>query len=227
MSRGMSQDLSELGSFSHGSTYTTLSSASHPHFSENYFSIDDILSSEQRIPCQFELPVYRLGFLDPSANKEHLDTGTKLELPFWLAKVLCTRKKHIVTVELPKAYRETQRDILSADARIVDLYKLGPFYYSLGVKLLCFEHLERSDLSKSLLETFLNRFRLIMDSSQNAFLSDTTPLMSKLDETERQLFHVGQKAQGDFEKWERGLCLKINTSNIVHNNRKRKRLASD
>ena len=221
-----SQSLSG-GSLTHRSTYTTPSSASRLPPTEDYFSIDDILSSEQRIPCQFELPVYRLGFLDPSSNKEHLELGTKLELPFWLAKVLCTRKKHILTVELPKSYRESQRDILSADARVVDLYKLGPFYYSLGVKLLCFDHLERGDLSKSLLETFLNRFRHIMDTSQNAFQSDTNPMTSKLDETERKLFFVGQKAKGDFEKWERGLCHKINTSNVVQNSRKRKREASE
>ena len=202
----------------HSSSYTSSSSSS-----EDYFSIDDILSSDQRVPCQFDLPVYRLGFLDPSAHSEHLETGTKLELPFWLAKALCTRKKQIVSVELPKAYRESQRDILSADARVVDLYKLCPFYYSLGVKLLCFDHLERGDLSKSLLETFLNRFRHIMDTSQNAYQTDTTTLTSKLDETERKLFHVGQRAMTDFDTWERGCSHKIQTSTIVKNTRKRKR----
>ncbi|XP_064394504.1 DNA replication complex GINS protein PSF3-like [Halichondria panicea] len=205
-----------------GSSHTGSYTSSLPP-NEDYFSIDDILSSDQRVPCQFELPIYRLGFLDPSTSNEHLESGTKLELPFWLAKVLCTRKKLIVSVELPKAFREGQRDILSADAKVVDLYKLGPFYYSLGVKLLCFDHLERGDLSKSLLEAFLNRFRLIMDTSQHAYQSSTTALTAKLDETERKLFVVGQKAMADFENWERGLSHKIHTSSIVRNSRKRKR----
>lgn len=205
---------------SHSGTYT--SSISTPP-NDDYFSIDDILASDQRVPCQFELPVYRLGFLDPSTNQEHLEVGTKLELPFWLAKALCSRKKQIVSVELPKAYREAQRDILSADAKVVDLYRLGPFYYSLGVKLLSFNHLERRDLSKSLLEVFLNRFRFIMDTSQHAFQTSTTALTTKLDEKERKLFSVGQKAMSDFENWERGLSHKIHTSNIVKNSRKRKR----
>ncbi len=204
---------------SHSGSYT--SSGTPPN--NNYFSIDDILASDQRVPCQFELPVYRLGFLDPSTNQEHLEVGTKLELPFWLAKVLCSRKKLIVSVELPKAYREAQRDILSADAKVVDLYRLGPFYYSLGVKLLYFNHLERRDLSKSLLEAFLNRFRLIMDTSQHAFQTSSTALTTKLDETERKLFLVGQRAMAGFENWERGLSHKIHTSNIVKNSRKRKR----
>lgn len=165
--------------------------------------------------------------MDPSNNSEHLNTGTKLELSFWLAKSLCSRKRQIVDVELPKAYREGQRDILSADAKVVDLYKLGPFYYSFGVKLLCFDLLERVDLSKSLLETFLNRFRLIMDTSQHAYQSSTTALTTKLDETERKLFTVGQKAMADFENWERGLSHKIHSSSIIRNNRKRKRDESE
>ena len=202
------------------------SSSRHPHH-EDFFSIDDILACHQRVPCQFELPVYRLGFLNPNSSDEHLQVGTKMEIPLWLARMLCSRRRQIVSVGLPKAYREAQRDILSADANIVDLYKLGPYYYSMGVKLLRFEHLERADLSKSLLETFLNRFRWIMDSSQNAFQSDTSSLMSKLDEKERELFRTGQRAVQDMERWERGESHKITSSSVVQNRRKRKREPSE
>ena len=163
-------------------SYSVTSSGSAPTHvpslppTEDYFSVDDILASQLKLPCCLELPVYRLGFLNPNSSEEHLETGTKLELPYWLARVLCSRRRQIVSVELPKPYREAQRHILRADANVVDLYKLGPYYYSLGVKLLYFEHPERMKLSKSLLEVFLNRFRKIMDFSQNAFQQDTTPL---------------------------------------------------
>ena len=163
-------------------SYSVTSSASAPTHAplppstEDYFSVDDILASQLKVPCCLELPVYRLGFLNPNSSEEHLETGTKLELPYWLARVLCSRRRQIVSVELPKQYREAQRHILRADANVVDLYKLGPYYYSLGAKLLYFEHPERVQLSKSLLEVFLNRFRKIMDFSQNAFRQDTTPL---------------------------------------------------
>ena len=213
-------------SYSATTTAATSTAPSRPP-SEDYFNIDDILACHQRVPCQFELPVYRLGFLNPNSNDEHLQVGTKMEIPLWLARALCSRRRQIVSVGLPKAYREAQRDILSADANVVDLYKLGPYYYSMGVKLLCFEHLESADLSKSLLETFLNRFRWIMDSSQNAFQSDTTPLMSKLDEKERELFRSGQRAVQDMEKWERGESHKITSSSVVQNRRKRRREPSE
>ena len=223
----MSQSFSAAASSLNYSTpATTTPSPSQPP-QEDFFSIEDILSCQQRLPCQFELPVYRLGFLNPNSSDEHLQVGTKLELPLWLARVLCSRRRQIVSVGLPRAYREQQRDILSADANVVDLYKLGPYYYAMGVKLLCFEHLERADLSKSLLETFLNRFRWIMDSSQNAFQSDTTPMMSKLDESERELFRTGQRAVQDMERWEKGESHRIVSSSVVQNRRKRKREPSE
>ena len=218
-------------SFRHSSSHSMTTAGTTPsrrsQSLEDFFSIDDILTCHQRVPCQFELPVYRLGFLNPNSNDEHLQVGTKLEIPLWLARMLCSRRRQIVSVGLPKAYREAQRDILSADANVVDLYKLGPYYYSMGVKLLRFEHLERADLSKSLLETFLNRFRWIMDSSQNAFQSDTTSLMSKLDEKERELFRTGQRAVQDMERWERGESHKIMSSSVVQNRRKRRREPSE
>ena len=158
------------------------------------------------------MPVYRLGFLNTSSNEEHLQPELKMEIPFWLAKVLGSRKRKILVARLPKCYKELQRDILSADASVVDLYKLQPYFYSLGLKLMCFEQLERQDLSKSLLETFLNRFRMIMDHSQNASQRDTYSLTCKLDETERDLFKLGQRCSTQLQHWEKGSSHKLNAS---------------
>lgn len=197
-------------------------SVTHPA-SEDFFSLGDILASQQKVPCQFEQPVYRLGYLNPHSTDEHIQVGTKMELPIWLAHVLGSNRRNIVKVELPKQYREQQRDILSADANVVDLYKRGPYFYSMGVKLLFFDHLERGDLARSLLETFLNRFRQIMDTSHHASSCETSSLTMKLDETERWLFWVGQKSVAAFERWERGRSHQIQASIVVSNTRKRRR----
>lgn len=192
---------------------------------DNYFNVDDILASQQRVPVHFEMTVYRLGFLNHSSNEEHLQPGLKMEVPFWLAKVLGSRKRQIVDVDLPKCYKEQQRNILSADANVVDLYKLQPYYYSMGLKLMCFEQLERQDLSRNLLETFLNRFRRIMDHSQNAFQTDTRSLICKLDETERWLFKLGQRCMAQLLQWERGTSHRLSSS-LATRTRKRTRRPS-
>ena len=190
---------------------------------ENFFDLGDILASQQKVPCQFEQPVYRLGYLNPHSTDEHIGAGTKMELPLWLARALGGRRRNIVKVELPKQYREQQRNILGADANVVDLYRQGPYFYSMGLKMLFFDHLERSEVARSLIETFLNRFRRIMDTSRHAFSSDITPLTTRLDETERALFRTGQRSVVAMEKWERGRSHKMEASEAVKNRRKRKR----
>ena len=190
---------------------------------EDFFDLDDILASQQKVPCQFEQPVYRLGFLSPQASGEHILTGSKMELPLWLARVLGSRRRGIVKVDLPKQYRETQRDIMSADASVVDLYKQGPYFYAMGVKMLCFDHLERGDLARSLLEAFLNRFRPIMDTSHHTLDIATTPLVERLDKAERELFRTGVRAVAAFSRWERGKSHRMEASSVVQNRRKRRR----
>ena len=45
------------------SSASTGKSGDSQNYQENYFDIDDILATQQRIPCQFEQQVYNLGRL--------------------------------------------------------------------------------------------------------------------------------------------------------------------
>lgn len=122
---------------------------------DNYFNLEDILASQEKVPVKTELPMFRLGFLNSTSDSEHILPGTKMELPFWLATGLCSRKRKIVSVEMPKFYRTGYREIFTADANVVDLHKMGPYFYSFGTKLLCFEMNESDDIAKSLLQVKL------------------------------------------------------------------------
>ena len=92
------------------------------------------------------------GYIDPGLDSPHVPKGSKMELPYWLAKALCTRRKHCVTVEVPKQYKEGYREVFNADANVVDLHKLGPYFYGFGSHLLQFEHPDAPDIAKSLLK---------------------------------------------------------------------------
>ncbi len=202
-------------------SYTSISLPS----TEDYLDIDDILASEQKVPVEFVTTVHRLGFLNSSSTEENLNEGLKMELPFWLAKKLATRTSNrlpIVSIDLPSCYNRRHRDILSADANVVDLHGKQPYYYSLGLKLVQCNHLESMDLTQSLLETFLNRFRKIMDHSQNSFQTDTHSMTSRLDETEKGLFKVSQDSANKMEKWGKSGRHKLNSLQA----RKRKRRPS-
>ncbi|XP_070809145.1 DNA replication complex GINS protein PSF3 isoform X2 [Pituophis catenifer annectens] len=75
---------------------------------------------------------------------------------------------------------------------------------------------------KALPETFIGRFRHIMDSSQNTFNEDTSALVARLDELERALFQTGQKRLQDFQCWEMGQASQITVSSLIQNYKKRK-----
>ncbi|XP_070574848.1 DNA replication complex GINS protein PSF3-like [Ptychodera flava] len=207
---------------SYGNAYTR-----YGNNADNYFNIDDILATQEKIPCKVEQSILRLGFLDSSSDTRDIQPGTKLDLPFWLASSLCTRRRRIVSVDMPKCYKDGSREILKADANVVDLHKTGPYYYAFGTKLLHFDNPEVRDIAESLLQTFISRFRKIMDSAQNAYNEDTTHLTSKLDESERSVFKAGQQGLNDFQRWQKGQTMKITTSEMVANYRKRKRAAME
>ncbi|KAG8190256.1 hypothetical protein JTE90_001340 [Oedothorax gibbosus] len=188
---------------------------------EQYFSIDDILATNERIPCRFEVGVHKLGFLDPSSGDTDLAQGTKLEIPLWMAQALQSRR--IISTEVPRVYREAYRHILNADASVVNLNKMGPYFYHFGLYLLRFTHHDSEDIGRMLNQSFRNRFRKLMDTSQNSMEEDGIMLTANLDRTEVALFNVGHKSLLDLKNWQSRKNQKILTANLVMNHKKRKR----
>ncbi|NWQ88034.1 PSF3 protein, partial [Burhinus bistriatus] len=189
---------------------------------ENFLSLDDILMSQEKLPGRAESALPRLAFALDNFGVFSFLQGSKLEIPLWLAKGLHDGKRRIISVELPKIYKEAWRTVFSADANVVDLHKMGPYYYGFGSQLLNFDNPENPDIAQTILQTFISRFRRIMDSSQNAYNEDTSVLVARLDELERALFRAGQKGLNDFQCWEKGQASQITASSLVQNYGKRK-----
>lgn len=195
---------------------------------ENFLSLADILMTQERLPCRAETNLPRLGAvlgkaaLSPGSADAAVPEGSKLEIPLWLAKGLYDHKRRIISVELPKIYRKSWRTVFTADASVIDLHKLGPYYYGFGSQLLNFDSPENPELAHTILQTFIGRFRRIMDSSQNAYNEDTSALVARLDELERALFQAGQKGLNNFQCWEMGQASQITVSSLVQNYKKRK-----
>ncbi|KAL6255758.1 hypothetical protein P5V15_013001 [Pogonomyrmex californicus] len=190
-------------------------------YTPDYFSLTDILCTEERISCKVEVTLPRLGFLDLSSESEDLKPGTKLELPLWLAQPLNKVKESIVSVDIPKTYKEGYREILLADACTVVLNKWNPYYYELGMYLRKFNNRDCEMIIDSLLLTFRSRFRLVMDWAQNP-VSDPM-LNSLLPRLERDLFLTGRKAKEQLNEWLRKGSSIIKTSQSAVNLKKRKR----
>ncbi|XP_049642115.1 DNA replication complex GINS protein PSF3 isoform X1 [Suncus etruscus] len=117
-----------------------------------------------------------------------------------------------------------EENFLSLDDILMSQEKL-PVRTETAIPRLGSFFLERSgaaDPDQAIPQTFIGRFRRIMDSSQNAYNEDTSGLVARLDEMERGLFQTGQKGLNDFQCWERGQASQITASSLVQTYRKRK-----
>ena len=56
-------------------------------YTPGYFSLQDILATQERVPCYVEKDLKDIGFLDPGSDNVDLAKGTKLELPYWMVEV--------------------------------------------------------------------------------------------------------------------------------------------
>uniref|UniRef100_A0A8D8UPY3 DNA replication complex GINS protein PSF3 n=1 Tax=Cacopsylla melanoneura TaxID=428564 RepID=A0A8D8UPY3_9HEMI len=75
------------------------------------------------------------GFLDSGSQNQDLEAGAKLDLPYWTAKLfhsLNSSNAKIIEITLPKIFKENYRDILTADASLVDLTKHSKYFYKFG-----------------------------------------------------------------------------------------------
>ncbi|RNA39904.1 DNA replication complex GINS PSF3-like [Brachionus plicatilis] len=198
-------------------------------YRNGYFNIQDIMASQERISCKFEIDVTNMGFLDSSSHDSNIKVGSKLDLPYWLVKAIYNEKFKFVNIDLPKWYKKFYHDILEADACVVDLRKMGPYYYDFGVLLL---NLVETDIglniARTLLSCFRSRFRRIMDLSSQTDHRDLYKAISKLDFTETEIYKAGQSDANGFIRWQRREFCKLLPSIIVTANKnKRKRADSN
>lgn len=73
-----------------------------------------------------------------------------MEIPLWLSESLYSRRPPLISVELPKLYKEAYREILSADACTVDLHKLGQYFYEFGC------YIAKYDIKDEVSSTLIN-----------------------------------------------------------------------
>ena len=89
--------------------------------------------------------------MNPSTDDTDLKKGTKLELPFWLAQKLKNDDKRVLSVAIPRPYREAYRDMYKAEAGVVDLHAMGPNFYNLAMKMPLIDSVQAKDITASAL----------------------------------------------------------------------------
>lgn len=193
-------------------------------FYPNYFSLEDIMATQERVPCKVEMTLRGLGCVDPSTVSEDLVAGTAIQLPYWLASPLCHHRIKVLSTEVPKIYKESFREIFSADASIVDLHKML-YFYEFGMYISRLNHRDSNEINHMIMNAFKDRLRVIMDWAQN--LCTDVPLIQKLDTLEKQLYKDGYQSRMQLCAWLNDGSSKIAASEMVVNHKKRKRAEID
>ncbi|UYV62411.1 GINS3 [Cordylochernes scorpioides] len=158
------------------------------------------------------------GFLLPSAEGTELGPGSRVELPLHLARDL--QRQRLLQVEMPAPYTEVYCRSISADPPAADLRHMKPYFYLLGDKLQRIVA-DSNQLSDTLSQSLRERFRPILDHSQN---TDTVP--SSFDHTETELYHLGRHSQQELESWQDRSHDRIATAPLVARHKRRLQVAA-
>ncbi|KAL1463472.1 hypothetical protein WDU94_015220 [Cyamophila willieti] len=189
----------------------------------HYFSLESILVTQERVPCVFHQPVKHAGFLDSGSQNPDLEAGAKLDLPYWIAKLfhsLNSNNAKIIEITLPKIFKENYRDILTADASLVDLTKHSKYFYKFGKLIINIPLRESPEIQILLQQAFKDRFRKIFDLAQH-LVSDFHG-NRKLDTLELEILDRARKCQLALDAWLCHGASHITTAEMVVNHNKRK-----
>ncbi|XP_024525005.1 DNA replication complex GINS protein PSF3 isoform X1 [Selaginella moellendorffii] len=183
----------------------------------SYFDLDDILAEEEPVGVQFRVAAAGVGILDPSAEENQVEVGSKVELPFWLAQELWYSQA--VSLKLPNFYNERIRKEVKADPGCVDLRSRCPYFYELGCKLVPLA--QDATLGSFLMFSLRGRYRDLLCKSHTAAGTVTPKFLARLtrEETRRKhnfalyitpefssfffstVFEAGAESMKAFRKW--------------------------
>lgn len=190
-----------------------------PSYLPNYYSLDDIAVTQERVPCLTTEDLHMMGFLDPSEKSPSLSRGHALELPLWVLLEQDDNKPPFVA-KIPAIYNAAYKEIYKADANYVELGALCKYYYELGI------YLTRYDATHEVAEMLHNaaqeRLKGLKDLCQNVG-NESLNVASKFEFSERLLYNAGCKTNQLFDDWLQERQVHIKSTEIAVNIRKRKR----
>lgn len=131
----------------------------------SYYDLDAILTDAEKVPCEFQIDVPELGYLDNTPTHA-LKAGTKVTLPLWLAEMLALANtaasssdpddaRSFVSLNLPSPLADEVIQALKADPRSVPLRDRSPHFFSLSTRIL--DLFEERDLAAVLRKSFVVR----------------------------------------------------------------------
>ncbi|XP_037935836.1 probable DNA replication complex GINS protein PSF3 [Teleopsis dalmanni] len=185
----------------------------------NYYSVEDIFVTQEKVECKVNTKLTKMGFLDAGAETDDLNPGSTVSLPLWYIKELKINNPYF-TVNVPDIYKNVHKAVCEADTTHIELGKLHPYFYEYGRYLTPYDR--SHNVGRIVFETMRQRVRYLLDISTNT-TEDGKP-EHRLDDIENKLYEAGVNTNTQFTKWLQMKSNKIPISEMVHEyNKKRKR----
>jgi len=180
---------------------------------DDYFSIDSILSENQKIRCTFKVDIPDMGHLD-GGHERDIKAQSKVQLPLWLAFILIYSDYADFTI--PSPFSSRVRNALNAEAKSVRLSALvgaGGLWYGFGkIIMRLLDDVPANEISELLTKTFRNRLVEVIDQAQHfAALGPAggggqsgdaaLTFREGLEVTERELFTLAQESTKKAKQW--------------------------
>ncbi|OWM69956.1 DNA replication complex GINS protein PSF3-like [Punica granatum] len=165
----------------------------------NYYDVDDIITEEENISVIFQKAVNGVG-IDPGSEKNCVEQGSKVELPFWLASELCLR--NTVVAQVPACFDEKTRLEVQADPACVDLRSRSPYFYEFGCKVAPVTG-DRT-IGFLLFSAFKSRYKEVLTKAHTAANVANPKFLSRLTKEEVHLYEAAQSSMAAFKKWRKG-----------------------
>eukprot|EP00043_Microstomoeca_roanoka_P003934 m.46632 g.46632 ORF g.46632 m.46632 type:complete len:200 (-) comp12261_c0_seq1:129-728(-) len=166
----------------------------------SYFDIDDILMQEEKLPCVSSIDIIKMGGFDSSSDTPYLKKGAKVEIPLWLIKNYREKNgEDVFEVNPPKFLNANHSEMLKADASVINLQAWCPHFFTFAITY--FSLFPDNNAVETVIKAFSERYRVILDVSQNAIQDDTSEKTRRLDHLERRLFAAGLQDDKAQQLW--------------------------
>lgn len=190
------------------------------NYTPNYYSIDDIFVTQEKIPCRSLQVQRKLGFLDISSESEDLQVQN-VNLPLWYCLAIDSARNPTFKLNVPEIYTGPFADRFKADSTVVDLGRLNKYFFELG--RYCCKFDRTGAVAQTLFETCKTRMKYLKDVCCNDQMADVKANHG-LEFLEQELYKIGSSQTVKFAKWlqDESNC-NIKASAMVINHRKRRR----
>ncbi|XP_017148819.1 probable DNA replication complex GINS protein PSF3 [Drosophila miranda] len=193
------------------------------NFFPNYYSIEDIFVTQEKVECKVNTKLQRMGFLDAGAEGDDLEAGRSINLPLWYIKELKVNNAYF-TVSVPDIYKNVHKAVCEAETTHIELGRLHPYFYEFGRYLTPYDR--NHVIGRIIFETMRQRVRHLLDISKNDGQMAKSEL--RLDNIEAKLHEAGVRTNTQYINWLQMTGNKILISELVEEHqKKRKRDRSD